>query len=121
MSMIYFVITCIMAGLSWACSQMEWAYKNELFYVVLFITGVFAALVFVQQEDNINKKYKVFSPRIVIYYAIIAIILIILRDYKLRDYETVRYAFVKLATIINAITATLLIAFYKIRAIFYNW
>ena len=121
MSMIYFVITCIMAALLWACSQMEWMYKQELFYVALFVTGIFAALIFVQQEDNINKKYKIFSPRIIIYYAIIAIILIILRDYKIRDFETVRNAFIKLATLVNAGTATLLIIFYKIRDVFYNW
>ena len=121
MSMIYFVITCIMGVLSWACSQMDWLYKNELFYIALFITGVFAALVFIQQEDNMNKKYKIFSPRIIIYYAITAIILIILRDYRIREYETVKYAFVKLATLINMATATLLILFYKVRSIFYNW
>ena len=41
MSMIYFVITCIMAVFSWACSQMDWMYRQELFYIVLFITGIF--------------------------------------------------------------------------------
>ena len=73
------------------------------------------------QEDNLNKQYKVFSPRIVVYYAIVAIILIILRDYNIRDYEIVRNAFIKLATIVNAITATILIFIFKARAIFYNW
>lgn len=121
MSMIYFVITCIMAVLSWACSQMKWMYQKELFYIVLFITGIFAALIFIQQEDNVNKKYKLFAPRNIIYIAIIAIILIILRDYNIREYETVKYAFVKLATIVNAGTGIILMIFYKIRSIFYNW
>ena len=121
MSMIYFVITCIMAVFSWACSQMDWMYRQELFYIVLFITGIFGALVFLQQEDNLNKQYKIFSPRIVVYYAIVAIILIILRDYNIRDYEIVRNAFIKLATIVNAVTATILIFIFKARAIFYNW
>ena len=120
MSMIYCVITCICAGLTYACSQMKWMYQKELFYISLFITGIFLVLIFIQQEDNINKKYKVFSPRNILYFAIVAIILILLRNYKIRDYEIVKYAFVKLATLINAGTAIALILFYKIRAIFYN-
>lgn len=121
MSMIYFVITCIFAGLSFACSQIKWLYQKELFYFVLFITGIFFVLIFVQQEDNINKKYKVFTPRNILYYIIVAIVLIVLRDYEIRDYETVRNSFIKLATLVNAGTATFLIAFYKIRHWFYNW
>ena len=121
MSMIYFVITCIMAGLSWVCSQIQWIYQKELFYVVLFITGVFGILIFIQQEDNVNKKYKVFTARNILYFAIVAIILIILRDYNIREYEIVRNSFIKLATMINAGTAILLIIFYKVRSIYYNW
>ena len=120
MSMIYFVMTCIMAILSWVCSQIKWIYQKELFYLTLFITGVFAVLIFIQQEDNVNKKYKIFTPRNIVYFSIVAIILIILRNYQIREYETVKYAFIKLATIINAITAIVLILFYKIRSIFYN-
>ena len=120
MSMIYFVITCICAGLTYACSQMSWIYQKELFYVSLFITGIFLVLIFIQQEDAVNKKYTVFTPRNISYFAIVAIILILLRDYKIKDYETVKYAFVKLATIINAGMAVILILFYKVRSIFYN-
>lgn len=120
MSMIYFVITCIMAILSWGCSQMKWMYQKELFYIMLFITGIFLALIFIQQEDNVNKKYKIFTPRIIVYYAIVVTILIVLKDYRIREYETVRYAFIKLATLVNAVTATFLIIFYKLRAIYYN-
>ena len=121
MSMIYFVITCIFAGLSFACSQIKWLYQKELFYIVLFITGIFFALIFVQQEENVNKKYKIFTPRNIIYYAIVAIVLIILKDYEIREFETVRNSFIKLATLVNAGTATALIIFYKIRHLFYNW
>lgn len=120
MSMIYFVITCIMAALSWACSEIHWMYQKELFYVVLFITGIFGVLIFIQQEENVNKKYKIFTPRIILYFAIITTILIVLKDYKIREYETVKYAFIKLATLINAGTAVILIIFYKIKSIFYN-
>ena len=110
-----------MAGLSWACSQMKWMYHQELFYISLFITGIFLVLIFIQQEDNINKKYKIFTPRNVLYFSIVAIILIIIRDYRIKDYATVKYSFIKLATIINAGTAGMLMFFYKVRSIYYNW
>ena len=41
-----------------------------------------------------------------------------LRDYHVKDYETIKYAFYKVVAIVNAVQAVLIVAFYKLRDIY---
>jgi len=119
MKIIYFVVACFFAALSWICTQFTWEYANILFYICLFITSWYINLVFLYQEENdISKKYTVFTPYNLLYVIIISIILFLLRDYDIKKYETVKYSFYKIVAIVNAVQAALIVFFYKFRDIY---
>ena len=121
MKIIYFVVACIFSALAWFSRQVSWEYENILFYVSLFLASWFVCLIFLYQEENeSSKKYTILTPSNLIYVAVISIIIFMLRKYKIEEYETVKYSFYKVVAIVNAVQGLLIVAFYKIRDMYYH-
>ncbi len=121
MKIIFFVVAFIFAGISWFSQQIDWEYAYILFYIGLFMTSWFICLIFLYQEENeSSKKYTVVTPSNLIYLVAISIIIFMFRKYDIKEYETVKYSFYKVVAIGNAIQGALIVAFYKVRDIFYH-
>ena len=119
MKIIYFVVACFFAVVSWVCTQINWQYINIALYICIFISSWYLNLVFLYQEENeASKKYTLFTPSNLLYVVIIAVILFLLRDYDIKKYETVKYSFYKIVALVNAGQAALIVFFYKFRDIF---
>ena len=121
MKIIYFVVACIFAAISWVCTQIAWQYSNILLYIALFITSFYLCLVFLYQEENeTSKKYTIFTPYNLAYVIIIAVILFTLRKYNIKEYTTIKYSFYKVIAIVNAIQGAIIMFYFKIRDIYYH-
>jgi hypothetical protein len=121
MKIIYFVVACIFSAIAWIATQLTWQYANILFYIAIFLVSWFVALIFIYQENNEeSKKYTILTPSNIIYFAIIAVLLIFFRKYDIQYYATAKYSFYKLVTIVNAAQGVFMIIFYKLRDIFYH-
>lgn len=119
MKLIYFVVSCIGAAICWIATQLNWQYANIILYIALFITSWYINLIFLYQEDHeTSKKYTIFTPSNLIYVILISLIIFFLRDYRMRDYETVRYAFYKIVAVVNAFQAALIVIYFKLRDIY---
>ena len=119
MILIYFVVSCIMATLTWVCSQLDWRYGYILMYIFMFLTSWFIALIFVHQEEfDRTKKYTLITPGHIIFLAIDIALLVYLWKWNLKDFRTVRFALYKLVVLVNLIQGVGLMTYYKLRAVY---
>ena len=114
MNVIYFVVAIILSGLAWISKQLVWQYANILFYIFLFFASWYINMfLFHQEEFEKHKKYNIFTPIHIIYPLIIIGLIWYFKDYRLKDYNTIKYSFYKLVIIVNASQAVLLNVYYK--------
>lgn len=119
MVLIYFVVSVIMAALTWVSSQLEWQYGYILMYIFLFLTSWYISLIFVHQEDSDKlKRYTLISPLHLIFIAIDVGLLIYLWKWDLKDFQTVRFARYKAVVLMNLIQGVALMTFYKLKDIY---
>ena len=116
MILIYFVVSCIMATLTWVCSQLDWHYGYILMYFFMFLTSWYICLLFVHQEEyDRTKKYTLITPGHLIFLAIDIGLLIYLWKWNLKDFRTVRFALYKLVVLVNLIQGSCLMVYFKLR------
>ena len=116
MKIIYAVIAIIFSVIAWICTQTVWEYQYILEYIAIFIASIFVVLVFIYQEENeISKKYTLFTPYNLIYIVLVIVLLVIFRDYEYEYWRTDSGSFWKMVITVNGIQGILLMIFYKIR------
>lgn len=119
MILIYFVVACIMATLTWVCSQLDWQYGYILMYIFMFLTSWFISLIFVHQEEfDRSKKYTLITPGHIIFVVIDIGLLIYLWKWNLKDFRTVRFALYKLAVLVNLIQGSCIMIYCKLRDVY---
>ena len=119
MILIYFVVSVIMATLTWVCSQLDWKYGYILMYIFLFLTSWYISLLFVHQEEyDRSKKYTLITPGHLLFLAIDIGLLVYLWKWKIKDFQTVRFARYKAVVLLNLIQGSCLMVYFKLRDIY---
>ncbi len=119
MILIYFVVSVILAAVTWVCSQLDWRYGYILMYIFLFLTSWCVSLIFVHQEEyDRSKKYTLITPGHLIFLAIDIGLLIYLWKWKLEDFQTVKFAKYKAVVLMNLLQGSFLMIYYKFRDIY---
>ena len=119
MVLIYFVVSVIMAALTWVSSQLEWQYGYILMYFFMFLTSWYIALIFVHKDDSDKlKRYTLISPLHLIFIAIDVGLLIYLWKWNLKDFQTVRFARYKAVVLVNLIQGVCIMTYLKLRDIY---
>ncbi len=115
MILIYFVVSVIMAAITYVCSQLDWHYGYILMYIFMFLTSWFISLMFVHQEEfDRSKKYTLITPGHLIFLAIDICLLIYFWKWHIKDFQTVRFAKYKLVVLVNLIQGSFLMLYYKL-------
>ena len=116
MILIYFVVSVIMATLTWVSSQLDWKYGYILMYIFLFLTSWYISLLFVHQEEyDRSKKYTLITPGHIIFLLIDIGLLVYLKNWDIKDFQTVKYARYKAVVLLNLIQGSCLMVYFKFR------
>lgn len=116
MTLIYLVVSVILSGAVWVCTQLDWEYAYILTYFFLFMASWYICLVFVYQEEyDRTKKFTFFTPAHLLFLAIDIGLLIYFWKWKLADFQTVRYAKYKAVILMNLIQGSFLMIYFKLR------
>ena len=119
MTLIYLVVSAILAAITWACSQLDWQYGYILMYIFMFLTSWYICLVFIYQEEyDRTKKFTVLTPAHIILFAVDIGLLIWLWKYNLKDFQKVRYAMYKAVVLLNLGQGLALTLYFKLRSIY---
>lgn len=119
MILIYFVVSAILATLTWVCSQLDWQYGYILMYIFMFLTSWYICLVFLHQDEyDRTKKYTLITPGHLIFLAIDIGLLIYFWKWNLKDFVTVKFARYKLVVLVNLIQGCFLMTYFKLRDIY---
>lgn len=119
MTLIYLVVSVILSAIVWVCSQLDWQYGYILMYFFLFMTSWYISLVFIYEEEyDRTKKFSIFTVPHLIYFVIDVGLLIFLWKYKLKDWQTVRYAKYKAVVLMNLIQGICLMTYFKLRDVY---
>lgn len=119
MTLIYLVVSVILAVVTWVCSQLDWNYGYILMYFFLFMTSWYISLVFTYQEEyDRTKQYVLFTPAHLIFVIVDIGLLIYFWKWKLEDFETVKFARYKAVVLMNLIQGLLQMLFFKLRSVY---
>ena len=119
MTLIYLVVSVILAAMVWVSSQLDWQYGYILMYFFLFMTSWYVSLVFIYQEEyDRTKKFYIFTVPHLIYMVIDIGLMIFFWKYKLKDWQTVKYAKYKAVVLMNLIQGVFLMTYFKLRDVY---
>lgn len=116
MTLIYLVVSIILAAATWGFSQLDWQYGYILMYIFMFFTSWYICLVFIYQEEyDRTKKFTLLTPGHLIYLVIDIGLLIWLWKYDLKDFEKIRFARYKAIVLVNLAQGLALMFYFKLR------
>ena len=116
MTLIYLVVSVILAAMTWVCSQLDWQYGYILMYICMFFTSWYVALVFMYQEEyDRSKKFLVFTVPHILFYVIDILLLVLFWKYNLKEWRTVTYAKYKAIVLMNILQGSFLMLYFKLK------
>ena len=116
MTLIYLVVAAILAAFTWVCSQLDWQYGYILTYIFLFLSSWYVSLVFVHQDEyDRSKKFVFFTPEHIIYFVILAGLLVWLWKYDLKNFQTSWNAKCKAVVLLNLAQGVAQMVYFKLR------